>query len=164
MKKIIDEHGRVFGKISIIDFFVILIVLVIGAALYVKFNVLDVTSKTTASETITYTVRINGVRGYAADAIKAGDILYQKTGSGNPIGTVTLVEKTDAKKTSEKADGTIVMGNYIGCYDVTLTVTANGTKSGGRYFVNKTYELNANSVRSLITKFCTFDATITEIK
>ena len=34
MKKIIDEYGRVFGKVSVIDFLVVLIVLVFGAALY----------------------------------------------------------------------------------------------------------------------------------
>lgn len=164
MKKIIDEHGRVFGKVSIIDFFVILIVIVIGAALYVKFNVLDATNKTAASDTITYTVTIYGVRGYTADAIETGDILYDKNGGANPVGTVTDVQKADAKKASEKADGTIVMGDYMGRYDVTLTVTANGTKNDGRCLVNKIYELNVNSVRTFKTKFCTFEAAITEIK
>lgn len=164
MKKIIDEHGRVFGKVSIIDFFVILIVIVIAAALYVKFNVLDATNKTAASDTVAYTVTIYGVRGYTADAIKTGDILFDKNGGANPVGTVTDIQKVNAKKASEKADGTIVMGDYMGRYDVTLTITANGAKNDGRFLVNKIYELNVNSVRTFNTKFCTFEATITEIK
>lgn len=164
MRKIIDEHGRVFGKVSIIDFLVVLIVIALGAALYVKFNVLEMTSNSTETGTITYTINIYGVRDYAANAIKPGDKLYDKdSGGGNTIGTITDIKVSDAKKTSALLDGTTVLGNYVGRYDISVTVTASGALSNGRYLVNKTYELNTNSKRNLYTKFCTFEATIGEI-
>lgn len=164
MKKIIDEHGRVFGKVSVIDFLVVLIVLVIGAALYVKFNVLEVTSVTAKTDTITYTVNIYGARSFTVDGIKIGDTIYDKNSSGgNTVGTITDIKVTDAKKAAATLDGTIVMGNFVGCYDISLTIKANGTISDGRYLVNKTYEVNTNSVRTLYTKFCTFEATISGI-
>ena len=164
MKKIIDEHGRVFGKVSIIDFLVILIVVVIGAALYVKFNVLDATSVTAKTDSIIYSISVNGVRSYSVDGFKIGDAVYDKNSSGgNAVGTITDIKVTDAKKAAVTLDGKIVLGNYVGCYDISLTVKANGTISDGRYFVNKTYEVNANSVRTFNTKFCTFDATILRI-
>lgn len=164
MKKIIDEHGRVFGKVSIIDFFVVLIVLAIGAALYVKFNVLEVTSVSAKTDMITYTVNVSGVRQYTVDSFKVGDLLYDKNGSGGySIGTITAINVTDAKKASETIDGTVVLGNYIDRYDISITLSAEGALSDGRYLVNKTYELNSGSVRSFYTKFCAFEATIAEI-
>lgn len=164
MKKIIDEHGRVFGKLSIIDFFVILIVLCVGAALYVKFDVLQATSVTASTDKITYQISLTGVRSYTVDALKAGDSLYDKSnGGGYAIGVIKDVQVTDAKKAVAILDGTTVLGNYIGRYDVTLTVEADGSRSNGRYLVNKTYELNAGSSRTFYTKYCTFEATIAEI-
>lgn len=164
MKKIIDEHGRVFGKLSIIDFLVVLIVVVIGAALYVKFNVLEVTSVTGKTDVITYSVSIYGARDFTVSGIKVGDTIYDKNGSGgNSIGTITDIKVTNAKKASPTLDGTIVLGNFVGCYDIILTVTANGNISEGRYLVNKTYEINTNSARSFNTKYCTFEATISGI-
>ncbi len=163
MKKIIDEHGRLFGKVSIIDLFVILIVLALGAALYLKFNVLNFTSKSGDTDKLTYTVTIEGVRQYTLEGLKAGDLLYDKNSSSFPIGTITAVDFTDAQKEAQTLDGTIVLGRYVGRYDVTLTVTADGIVSGGRYLVGRTYELNANSKREFQTKYCLFEAKITEL-
>ena len=36
--KVIDNNGRLFGKISLIDVLAVLVVLALGAALYVKSN------------------------------------------------------------------------------------------------------------------------------
>ncbi|NLA86420.1 MAG: DUF4330 domain-containing protein [Clostridiales bacterium] len=164
MKKIIDEHGRVFGKVSIIDFIVILIVLALGAALYFKYNVLEVTSTAEKSDKITYEITIFGARVHTANGIKINDAIYDKNGSGgHSVGTVAGIAMADAKKTSALADGTTVNGNYEGRYDITLTIEAGGTVSDGRYLVNRTYEINTNSVRTYYTKYSTFEATITEI-
>ncbi|SHH92096.1 protein of unknown function [Sporobacter termitidis DSM 10068] len=165
MKKIIDEHGRVFGKVSIIDFLVILIVVVVGVALYLRYDVLNPTDSAAETGSITYTIKIYGVRDYTANALKAGDALFDKNNSGGySIGTITDIAVSDAKKISETVDGKLVLGNYAAHYDVTVTVTAHGALSGGRYLVNKTYELNTNSNRTFLTKFCTFEATIMEIE
>ncbi len=163
MRKIVDENGRLFGKISVIDLFVILLVVVIGIALYVKYNVLDVTSTGAQTQPITYTVVINGVRDYTVNALKIGDKVYDKDSSGNSVGTITDISVADARAISEKADGTSVLGYVENCYDVTLTIQADGLVSGGRTLVNRTYELNANSQRVFITKFAAFTITITGI-
>lgn len=165
MKKLIDEHGRLWGKISILDIFVIILAVLLLSGLYVKYGVMNTTSKAAGTTAIAYTVKISGIREFSASALKEGDLLYDKNNSGGyAVGTITGIEKTDAKKLSETADGKLVLGNYPGYYDVVLTITANGTRTEGRYLVNKTYELNANSVRTYNTKYCSFEGTLTEIK
>lgn len=164
MKKIIDENGRLFGKISVIDILVIVIVLIAGAALYVKYGVLETTNVAADTVPVTYTVTIAGVRDFTVDSIQPGDLLYDKNGGGGyPVGTITDVAFSNAKKASELADGTLVMGNVEGRYDVVLTVAADGKVSQGRYLVNKTYELNVNSRRTFYTKYSTFEGVISGI-
>jgi hypothetical protein len=159
----IDEHGRVFGKFSVIDLLVVLVILVVGAALYVKFNVLEVTSAA-AKDPISYTITIYGARDYTLKGLKIGDAIYDKNGSGgNTVGTITDIKVADSKKASELLDGTVVMGDYEDHIDITLTISATGTISDGRYLVNKTYEVNRSSTRTYYTKYCTFEATISEI-
>ena len=163
MKKIIDDKGRVFGRISIIDFIVIAIVIVLGIAVYLKFNVLEVTSNS-AETPITYEIKISGIRDYTIDGIQTGDILFDlNNDSGVSIGTIVSIASAPAQAASERLDGTFVIGNVEGRYDLTLTVEATGLESSGRYFINRTYEINANSIRTFYTKYCTFSATIMEI-
>jgi hypothetical protein len=164
MKRIIDERGRVFGKVSIIDFIVLAIVIVLGVALYMKFNVLEITSNTTKTEPMTYTIKVEGVRSFSMDSIKPGDLLFDEdNNTGNTIGTIRDVASSEAVKESELLDGTLVLGKVEGCYDLIITVEADGLKNNGRFYVNKTYEVNANSKRTFYTKYCTFSGTILEI-
>jgi hypothetical protein len=165
MKKIIDKQGRLFGKISVIDVIVIVIVLLLGAALYVKFNVLEITSSTGELEPITYVIKVSGVREYTLNNLEIGDILFDEDNdSGNSVGTITDIEAEQAMAASELTDGTYVMAEIENCYDITLTIEASGLVSSGRYFVNKNYEVNANSKRTFYTKNATFSATNMEIR
>ena len=165
MKKIIDKQGRLFGKISVIDVIVIIIVLLLGAALYFKFNVLEITSSSGELEPITYVIKVSGVREYTLNNLEIGDILFDEDNdSGNSVGTITDIEAEQAMAASELTDGTYVMAEIEDCYDITLTIEASGLVSSGRYFVNKNYEVNANSKRTFYTKYATFSATIMEIR
>ena len=53
MKKIVDERGRLFGRISVIDFIVIAVVIVLAVAAYYKYHALDATSKSAGNTPIT---------------------------------------------------------------------------------------------------------------
>ena len=64
MKKIIDRNGRLFGFISVIDLLVIVVVAVMGFALYTKNTQMAITSTNTADQTITYLILASGIRTY----------------------------------------------------------------------------------------------------
>ena len=59
--KVIDNNGRLFGKISLIDVLAVLVVLALGAALYVKSNQPH-TGASVPTQPITYQVRVDGAR------------------------------------------------------------------------------------------------------
>ena len=80
MKKIIDRNGRLFGFISVIDLLVIVVVALMGFALYTKNTQMAITSTNTADQTITYQILASGIRTYVAEAVREGDLLRIRYG------------------------------------------------------------------------------------
>ena len=146
MKKIIDRNGRLFGFISVIDLLVIVVVAVMGFALYTKNTQMAITSTNTADQTITYQILASGIRTYVAEAVREGDQLFPGT------------------KLAEFDDGTVAAATVEDGVDMLITVEGTGLVSeSGRYTLNRVYELGVNSSRTFCTKYAEFIGTVTEI-
>ena len=162
MKKIIDERGRIFGAISVIDIFAIIIIAILGIVLYTKFlskgNDTVVTVNTTP---VTYQVRIQTVRGSAAAMFREGDNLFAD--NGNNIGVIKSVTIKDAVIPSVLTDGTYVLAPIDERYDVYLDLEVPCSISNGRFFANRSFELWVNSEYKLLTKYSAFSGVITKI-
>lgn len=85
--RIIDEKGKVFGLINVIDLIILLIVLLVGAGAAYKF-----THKSAQGEvkTVEFQVLVPCIRPELAQAVKVGDKMVQG-GSYTPV-TVKAVE------------------------------------------------------------------------
>ena len=162
--KIIDNNGRLFGKISVIDVLVILVVAVMAFALHTKNNSLSVTSTNTPGTTITLTVLAENLDLQVADAVAVGDKMYDKDHStGGAIGAITAIERLDATKTEKLGDGTYAqLTNADGC-NLLITLECSGSVNDGRYSINRVYELGVNANRSFYTPYAAFNAVVTEI-
>ena len=160
-KRFIDEHGRIFGVISIVDVIVIILALALIAAVYAKFHALDKTSSDAPTKEVTYQVKISSVRLSATNSLHQGDTLYSSTGTD--LGVMTDVDIRDAERTAALTDGRLVTGPVENRYDVYLTLKAPCMMVDGRFFVNQTYEINVNSERDFLTKYNTFKGTIVSI-
>lgn len=157
-RKFIDENGRLFGVISFIDVLVIILVLVISTAVYVKYSVLDHTSTAIATETVEIDIVIKGVRDTNAKILHIGDSLYES--GGTCVGRIVDIKVEDAKEQTNLLDGTHAIVSIEDRYDITLTVESECQVTDGRYYVNRTYEVNVNSKRELYTKYSSFSGTI----
>ena len=58
MKKLIDEKGRLFGKVSLVDIFVVLFACLMVFAVYLRFFSNETTSIRTDSDTFTSTLTV----------------------------------------------------------------------------------------------------------
>ena len=162
--KIIDRNGRLFGKISIIDVLVILVVAVLAVALYTKNNNREITS-TTADVAITYQVLAQGIPDYVADAIREGDALFEKDRkSGGSLGEIQSIEIVPGTKLKEMQDGTMAELPVEGGVNVLLTVQGKGIVSDGRYLINRIYDLGVNAAREMYTPYAQFVGTVVEIQ
>ena len=146
MKKIIDRNGRLFGFISVIDLLVIVVVAVMGFALYTKNTQMAITSTNTADQTITYQL-------FDPDRSSCGT-----------LGTITDIQLMPGTKLAEFDDGTVAAATVEDGVDMLITVEGTGLVSeSGRYTLNRVYELGVNSSRTFCTKYAEFIGTVTEI-
>lgn len=157
-RRFIDENGRLFGTISIVDLIVIIIAIALIGAIYAKFHVLEKTSSTVPTTNITYQVKVSAVRGSAFDTILEGDTVYSSTGI--ELGTIKSISLKPAERSTPLADGTLVLSPIENRNDAYLTVESPATVSTGRYYINRTFELNVNRELPLLTKYNSFSGVI----
>jgi len=161
--KIIDKNGRLFGKISIIDVLVILVVAVLAVALGFK-NRQTQTGTAASNLPITFELRVNGEHDYVAAAVQAGDMLYdQDNSSGGPIGTITKIETLPGTKVATFNDGTMDVVPVENGVTLLLTVEGSGIISDNRCLINRVYNLGVSTTRNYYTPYAQFIGTITSI-
>jgi len=161
MKRIIDDKGRLFGRVSFIDIIVLAVVIVLAVATLVKFRGSDTPVTTTNTVKVTYTVVIPGTRLNIADLIRPGDNLYTELGTF--IGVIKDVGTAAATTPQPRVDGTYVMASVQDRYDIYLTVESNCSSRDGRYYAEKVYELSANSEQRMTTKYNIFTGVILSV-
>jgi len=159
--KIIDKNGRLFGKISVIDVLVILVLIVMAAAVYVKTNHREITGTTNSNIPITYQIRVQGVRSYVGEAIQVGDHLFEDgRTTGGSLGEITDIQVLPGEKLTELNNGTLAVVPMEDCVNLLLTLEGEGIISEGRYLLNRVYDLGVNSSRTYNTKYAQFSGTV----
>ena len=151
-----DENGRLFGAISLIDVFVILLAIVFVVAVYVKSNVKEVTSA--SDERVTYEILVEYVRKSATETLRPGDTIYT-VGDFN-VGTIKDVQINSARSSIALVDGSIKSVDVMDRYDVTITIEAPCTFTGGCYYAGGYLALRTNSYSEFYTKYNYFSAYI----
>jgi len=161
MKKRIDEKGRLFGKISVIDFGILLLVIMIAVGAYVKFMVLEQTTVTVEAVPVRYTLEITNVRDWALHNIRVGDVLYV---TGTEVGTVVEVEARPHRAVVSTNAGTVWWGDVPERYVVEVEVEGTATVSDGRVLVSRTVPLGTGTSTTVFTtRYAEFIATVGEI-
>jgi len=165
--KIIDRNGRLFGKISIIDVLVILVVLVMAAALYVK-SQRPQTGSAVTEQAVTFQVRARGVDDFVADAILVGDSLYDQdySSGGKALGEITDVQverDPGMKLATHLTDGTAGLLEAEDTVDLLITVKGWGLVTDRSVLLNRVYSLGVNSSRNYCTKHADFIGTVSDI-
>lgn len=130
-KKIIDEKGKLFGRINIIDLIVLALIAVVVVVLGMK--VLNRTSGLpTAGDGVhlKYTVLVSRVSQEVYDSVaqqvEAGGENNTLMANGDMLTgcTVTSIASLPHKEAVEKADGTIVLSDEPGYVDAVFDIEA----------------------------------------
>ncbi|GAQ25062.1 MULTISPECIES: DUF4330 domain-containing protein [Tepidanaerobacter] len=120
---IIDNKGRIFGLINIIDLLVILVILAVVARFGTKIHQSSVGSQAKDIEAVLY---VKEVKDATADVIKVGDTV-KETKTNGVLGKVTNVEVKPSETLVETADGRIVVYPNPVLKDVYITVKGTGS-------------------------------------
>ena len=162
--KIIDNNGRLFGKISIIDVFVLLVVAVLAVGLYLKTNTMTHTSTAIPNDVIEYRVRVQSTYPYVADAIQVGDKVFDEDTPGiGSVGVITAVEVTPGSEQITFYDGTAAMAPTEDTVNVLVSIRGEGVINDKSYLLNRVYSLGVNSARNFYTPYVRFTGTVASI-
>ena len=146
-----DKNGKLFGKISIVDLAVLLLVLAIAAGSVWRFTS-PAAALDQADATINFTVRIEGVRDFTLENYHRGLRVYDRQ-AGQFIGHISDFRYTNFYELHPQFDGTIGWFAVPGRVTVYLDITATGRVTPTAVYVEGTYEIAAGSLRYINTKY-----------
>lgn len=147
----IDEKGRLFGKINLIDLIIVLIILAAAVFLGMKFLGPESTAAGTQKAVISF--YYEECPDYVADQLKAGDPVWD---SGDNVNIGTVKDWTTADSVSYLLDdnGNTVQTSKDGYYALTLRCDTEGvigehgiTINGTLYGVGHTLTMYAGKCK-----------------
>lgn len=129
--RLMDDKGRLFGKLNIFDLLVILLVLVgvVGMSL----RLISSREEMGEAKTAVYQVEIMEAEEYLKDAYQVGDTLYE---GETLLGTVTDIQVENSKSLEYLSDGTSKLVEQLHCYDIKLTFTTEQLVNKEGYHVD----------------------------
>lgn len=146
--KILDEKGKVFSRINLIDFLIVLLIIGAFLAFYTKSLIAPPMDSGSAGSdpgepipvNITYTLMVRSVRTPTIDSLNesVGKQLLSAS-SGAEVGKLKSVEVNDATDYTVNNDGTYVVSVIPEKYDALLTVTVAGTENDDYILSNNDY-------------------------
>ncbi len=160
--KFIDEKGKLFGKMNVVDLVMLIGVVALLAGSMYKLTVDSPISYSPVgtSTTVQYVVKIEGVRNL--DMIREGDILYDKESNG-ALGTIIDVTTEPAKDRLYMTDGEIVVVDLDERVNFLLTLETDGFINDRRTYANSNYEIVIGSKKSYYTKYIEIAGTAIEV-
>ncbi len=148
-------------KFNWVDGLVIVVILLLVAGTCLKFFVMDTTAVGRETVPFTYQVKIANVRQYTIDALQAGDYLYENEGKGQ-VGVIESVTAEPANSLAPFPDGTAREIPVEDRFDVTVTVSAEGTLENDVYKVGP-YGIRVGHKATYFTKYSEWEGTVVSL-
>ena len=163
-KKILDENGRLFGRISIIDVLVILVIAVLAVAFGTKKAAPAIMTAVAPMDDVTYELYVENMPDGRLQALREGDPVYDGD-TRSPIGTIEKIEVEDCVITMQKADGTYVKAEIPERNNVRLTVAAQAKLNDhGMTYINRVSPISVGWSLNIYTPGTRFSGAVLKIE
>ena len=138
----IDEKGRLFGKVNIVD--LIIVIIIIAAAAFIGMKLFGPESTTANTEDVRITLFCEETPTFVADQLEAG---VEAWDSENQVTLGKLVDWTlgDSQSAVTDANGNVVEIARSGYNSVRLTVEGEGVVSDHGVTIGNTLYANGQS-------------------
>jgi len=152
---LLNSKGKLFGKVSIVDILVVILIVVAIVGAYVRFNGNNVGAVNQTSE-FYYQITIREIRETNKDLlINSVGTDFRLAGKiSSSMGTLTDVKAEEAVCEVEKTDGAIVSAVVPEKYDVVLTLKVTGSENDTGYYTPEMYEVCAGKEVTLANINC----------
>lgn len=146
-----DKNGKIKGKFSIIDLFVIILAAVLVAGIAVRYGA-KATTAVQSSEEFECVLKVTNVRDFTVKALEKKGVITDKK-SEVELGEIIDVEVEDAEFQSTTADGRIITTELPDRYNCKVTIRANGKVSEDAYVMNDSNELSVGRNMDIFSKY-----------
>ncbi|MCL2404266.1 MAG: DUF4330 domain-containing protein [Defluviitaleaceae bacterium] len=133
----IDNQGKIRGRVSIIDIIIVLVVLALVAG-FVYRRATPHISDIIRGETPFYvTFEVNRIRSVIAeDSVVVGDKVFRQHATRQALGTIVNIEHMPATEVMMRTDGTAILATMEERYSLRITIQATGSITNSGFFVN----------------------------
>jgi len=160
---LLDKKGKLFGKISVVDILVVVIIIAVAAGLYYKFGKSGTVTPFTKTSTVQLSIYMETVNDYVIKSIKVGDVVKDR------VQNITLGKVVDVKVEPDMTyaindKSLVVPFSRKGYSSATITFEGQGIySSSGVIFGGIDYYINKNGTEWRVgNSFCF--ARISDIK
>jgi len=159
-----DKNGKVFGKISILDILVLVIIIIAAIAVIYRFSSPGASFNANNTK-IRYTLRIDNVRDFTYEYyLKEPDLVCRDKNTGKYIGRIVSVgPKEPFYEAVEDSDGVMRKYEKPGMMSATIEIEADGTVTDTAYYAEATFEIKAGSEIYLCTKYVEVISTVESV-
>jgi hypothetical protein len=162
-RMLIDAKGKLFGKVSVIDLFIVLFIVATLGGAYYKFFIAGKNAGGGSFGTIQYQVKVKNIRQPSVKAIQESTEVFEDK-TDNYIGKIVNVEVEQAEGTIMKPDGTYIKAAMPERYSATVTIEAPGIETDVAYIVNGSTEIKRGSELLVRSKLITFSSEVYDVK
>lgn len=157
-----DKNGKIFGKISIIDLFVIILAAAVVIGIGIRYGS-KITTAVKSSEEFECTIKVSNVREFTVDALEQKGVITDKK-SEIELGEIIFVESEPAEFESTTADGRIINTTLPERYNCTVTIRAKGKVSDEAYIMDDSNELSVGRTMDIYSKYVKTSGEIKSVK
>jgi len=132
----IDNQGRIKGRVSIIDILIVLAVLALVAGFVYRQATPHIADILRPDDTFQVTFEVNRIRSVIAeDAVVVGDLVFRQH-DRQALGRIVAVDRHPATEVMQRSDGSAVLATMDDRYSLHITIEATGSISNSGVFVN----------------------------
>lgn len=158
----LDNKGRLFGKVNIIDLGVLFVLIIAVALCVLKFSPAPKIAERESTK-FQYTLSVSGVRDFTLDAFQVGDELFEATAEKS-VGKVVSVDYEKAKGYIYDVNGNIIERDIPERYELKLLVECDGYKVNGGYETVDGEKIQLNRGIGVFNKYCQTNFAIDSVK
>ena len=157
-----DKNGKLFGKISIFDIIILLLVVVVGMGTFYKFRS-EQTNVEGGQKPLVYTVRIPNVRWFTLKYYEEGQRCFD-TKSNEEIGQIVAIRSEPFYDIYQDMRGNALLLQIPDKIKIEIDVETLGLETDRGYYASGTYELKAGSDIFLSTKYVDVSAVVEHVE
>lgn len=156
---VIDEKGKLFGKISIIDLLVIFVFVVAIVGCGYKFLGGSDAVKVSADDPFTMVLRVDGVKSFLAESIEEGEVVFEK--NGGKLGTITEVRTVPYKALVDGKESEYL--TYDNRDTVYITVEAKGNVTDKGFYSAGNRQIYTGGSMNIQSRLFTCSVTVESV-